>query len=230
MHLLSTTVEQNWTVKCKTCETIYYSYKNSLACGLADTHGSLNWNRAFQIIHLIRISLTTLKLMKSISWAFIQDIIDTVKWIHIHKHTLLALSRCLIPNVKFNWGALKDGCGCWFKIASILSSITHSYSCTRDSLLEWGRSGAQWIKNGPPSVTDVNLLSLLPFHNNDILKRVCSDYSCSRHFVRDKYGKDDIDPCLSGFPNSSLHPRLRQVRAFWSVLPVRGNIRKKHLN
>lgn len=42
MHLLSTTVEQNPTVKCETRETIYYSYKNSLARGLADTHGSLN--------------------------------------------------------------------------------------------------------------------------------------------------------------------------------------------
>lgn len=31
MHLLNTAVEQNWTVKCKTRETIYYSYKNTVS-------------------------------------------------------------------------------------------------------------------------------------------------------------------------------------------------------
>lgn len=116
LHLLSITAEQTKTVKCKARETIYYSYKNTQSPSWARSlvlrrHAqSLNLNRASEIIHQIRISLATLKLMKSISWTFIQDIIDTVKGIHIHKRTLLAPSRCLIRNVKFNWGALKDGC------------------------------------------------------------------------------------------------------------------------
>lgn len=69
---------------------------HALTCGLGawrqwDTRSSLHLNGASHINHLIRISLTALKLMKSISWTFIQRLIDNVKkkkgGIHIHKHT-----------------------------------------------------------------------------------------------------------------------------------------------
>lgn len=90
----------------KARETIYYSFQkhtrvrsHPLACGLGawrrwDTCSSLHLNGASHINHLIRISLTALKLMKSISWTFIQRLIDNVKkkrggYIFINTHCRL---------------------------------------------------------------------------------------------------------------------------------------------
>lgn len=59
-------------------------HSHALTCGLGawrrwDTRSSLHLNGASHINHLIRISLTALKLMKSISWTFIRRLIDNIK-------------------------------------------------------------------------------------------------------------------------------------------------------
>lgn len=74
-----------------------------LTCGLAawrrwDTRSSLHLNGAAHKNHLIRNSLTALKLMKSTSWTFIQPLIDNVKnrggfiFINTHRRLLNATS------------------------------------------------------------------------------------------------------------------------------------------
>lgn len=77
-----------------------------LTCGLGawcrwDTRSSLHLNGASHINRLIRISLTALTLMKSISWTFIQRLIDNVEkkrrggryiFINTHQRLLNAVS------------------------------------------------------------------------------------------------------------------------------------------